>query len=352
MTTPVLDVVIPVHNEAHTVAACVRRLHDHLVQTFPYPFRITVADNASTDATCEVASVVADELPGVVVVRMEQKGRGRALQAVWLASDAPILAYMDVDLSTDLDAVWPLVAPLMSGHSDVAIGSRLATGARVVRGAKREVGSRGYSRVDVVTTAMDDLRGIRRLRGSLSRGRLPVAELAARIGRASPGSNTWRQLRRFAVVGVASTVAHLGLFATLTAVSVSSQAANASALLLATLFNTAANRRWTFERQGPGAARHQAQGLAVFGVTWLMTAGALGLLHAATPAPATAAQTAVVALATAASTVVRFVAMRSWMFRPEAQYSVRTNSPESDSKTTMPIQSAPSTSPRHTVTSP
>ena len=105
--TPVLDVVIPVHNEQHTVAACVRRLYEHLVQTVPYPFRITVADNASTDATVEVASGLVAELPGVALARLEQKGRGRALKAVWLASDAPILAYMDVDLSTDLDALGP-----------------------------------------------------------------------------------------------------------------------------------------------------------------------------------------------------------------------------------------------------
>lgn len=137
---PVLDVVVPVHNEQHTVGACVRRLHAHLVQTFPYPFRITVADNASTDGTAAVARGLAAELPGVALVELEQKGRGRALKQVWLASDAPILAYMDVDLSTDLDALWPLVAPLMSGHSDLAIGSRLARGARVVRGLRREGG--------------------------------------------------------------------------------------------------------------------------------------------------------------------------------------------------------------------
>src|SRR6476469_3439467 len=139
VAAPVLDVVVPVHNEQHTVAACVRRLHEHLVQTFPYPFRITVADNASTDATVEVASGLVAELPGVALARLDQKGRGRALKAVWSASDAPILAYMDVDLSTDLDALWPLVAPLMSGHSDVAVGSRLARGARGVGGAEGEV---------------------------------------------------------------------------------------------------------------------------------------------------------------------------------------------------------------------
>jgi putative flippase GtrA len=153
-------------------------------------------------------------------------------------------------------------------------------------------------------------------------------------------------------VGVASTAVHLGLFARLTAATGSAQLANATALLLATLFNTALNRRWTFGVQGSGAVRHQAQGLAVFGLTWLMTAGALGLLHLATPDPATALATAVVAVATAASTVLRFVAMRSWMFRPQDQYSVRTNSPESPSNTTMPIHAAPSTSPRQTVVSP
>jgi putative flippase GtrA len=394
MTSPVLDVVIPVHNEEHTVAACVRRLHQHLVATFPYPFRITVADNASTDATTVVATGLVAELPGVELVRLAQKGRGRALKAVWLASDAPILAYMDVDLSTDLDALWPLVAPLMSGHSDLSIGSRLAHGSRVVRGARREVISRGYnlilrgalgarfsdaqcgfkairadvaaellplvedptwffdtellvlaersglrihevpvdwfddpdSRVDVVGTALDDLRGLRRLRRGLSSGRLPVGDLAARIGRGDPGTGTWRQLRRFATVGLASTALHLGLFAALTALE-SSQLANAIALLLATLFNTAVNRRWTFGVHGAGAARHQAQGLAVFGLTWLMTAGALGLLHLLTADPATAVETAVVAVATAASTAARFVAMRSWMFRPDGRGPAHSGAP-------------------------
>ena len=102
-----------------------QRLRDHLIATFPYPFRVTVADNASTDRTWLVADHLAERHPEVRAVRLAGKGRGRALKAAWSASDAPILAYMDVDLSTDLDAVCPLVAPLMSGHSDVAIGSRL-----------------------------------------------------------------------------------------------------------------------------------------------------------------------------------------------------------------------------------
>ena len=390
---PVLDVVVPVHNEQHTVGACVRRLHAHLTQTFPYPFRITVADNASTDGTATVARGLTAELPHVALVELEQKGRGRALKQVWLASDAPILAYMDVDLSTDLDALWPLVAPLMSGHSDLAIGSRLARGARVVRGPKREVVSRCYnlvlkgalgarfsdaqcgfkairadvaaellpmvqdptwffdtellvlaersglrihevpvdwyddpdSRVDVVATALDDLRGVRRVRRDLRRGTLPVADVARRIGRfpaagapagGAPAGGAWQQARRFAAVGVLCTVLHLGLFASLVHPVGSTQAANLVALLLATLVNTALNRRWTFGVQGPGRVRHQVQGLAVFGLTWAMTAGALGLLHLVDAQPSTSVATVVLGVATGLSTLVRFVAMRSWMVRP------------------------------------
>ncbi|HEX3780086.1 MAG TPA: bifunctional glycosyltransferase family 2/GtrA family protein [Pseudonocardiaceae bacterium] len=142
---PVLDVVIPVYNEQQDLHPCVRRLHAYLSEHFPYPFRITIADNASIDATPQIAAALAEEIPEVSAVRLEQKGRGRALRAVWSASDAAVLAYMDVDLSTDLAALLPLVAPLISGHSDLAIGSRLARGARVVRGAKRELISRCYN---------------------------------------------------------------------------------------------------------------------------------------------------------------------------------------------------------------
>lgn len=143
--SPVLDVVIPVYNEESDLEPCVRRLRAHLVEQFPYPFRITVADNASTDGTLRAAERLSREFDDVEVRHLEEKGRGRALRSVWSTSDAPVLAYMDVDLSTDLAALGPLVAPLLSGHSDLAIGSRLARGARVVRGPKREFISRCYN---------------------------------------------------------------------------------------------------------------------------------------------------------------------------------------------------------------
>jgi putative flippase GtrA len=123
----------------------VRRIEAYLRTRFPFTARITIADNGSTDGTWAVALALASELDAVRAVRLEQPGRGRALRSVWQASDADVLGYMDVDLSTDLNALLPLVAPLLSGHSDVAIGTRLARGARVVRGPRREVISRGYN---------------------------------------------------------------------------------------------------------------------------------------------------------------------------------------------------------------
>ncbi|MFB6423736.1 bifunctional glycosyltransferase family 2/GtrA family protein [Streptomyces microflavus] len=176
---PVLDVVVPVYNEEKDLRPCVLRLHDHLSRTFPYAFRITVADNASTDSTPAVAAALAAELRGVRYVRLEEKGRGRALRAVWSESDAPVLAYMDVDLSTDLNALLPLVAPLISGHSDLAIGSRLARSARVVRGSKREFISRAYNlilRSSLAAGFSDAQCGFKAVRGEVAERLLPMVE--------------------------------------------------------------------------------------------------------------------------------------------------------------------------------
>ncbi|MEW2483826.1 bifunctional glycosyltransferase family 2/GtrA family protein [Mycobacterium sp. NPDC049093] len=173
---PVLDVVVPVYNEQATLAHSVRRLHRYLAENFAVPVRITIADNASVDETPRIAAELAAELDDVRVVRLEEKGRGRALRAVWSASDAPVLAYMDVDLSTDLAALAPLVAPLISGHSDLAIGTRLGRGSRVVRGAKREIISRCYNFILKSTLAArfsDAQCGFKAIRADVARELLP-----------------------------------------------------------------------------------------------------------------------------------------------------------------------------------
>src|SRR5215469_6820754 len=145
MNPPQVDIVVPVRNEEHDLAPSVQRLVGYLRDGFPFTARVTIADNGSTDGTWPIARLLAARLPEVRAVRMELPGRGRALRAIWARSEAEVLAYMDVDLSTDLNALLPLVAPLLSGHSDLAIGTRLARGSRVIRGPKRELISRGYN---------------------------------------------------------------------------------------------------------------------------------------------------------------------------------------------------------------
>ncbi|NMN99228.1 bifunctional glycosyltransferase family 2/GtrA family protein [Antrihabitans stalactiti] len=173
----VLDVVVPVYNEQRVLAITIHRLHRYLSDNFPYSFQITIADNASVDDTPRIAASLAAELEEVRMVRLEQKGRGRALHTVWSASEAPVLAYMDVDLSTDLAALAPLVAPLISGHSDLAIGTRLGRGSRVVRGAKREVISRCYNLIlrSTLSARFSDAQcGFKAIRSDVAEHLLPL----------------------------------------------------------------------------------------------------------------------------------------------------------------------------------
>jgi len=387
--TPVLDVVIPVYNEEKDLRPCVLGLHEHLARTFPYAFRITIADNASTDTTPQVATRLEAELAGVRSFRLEQKGRGRALRTVWSASDAPVLAYMDVDLSTDLNALLPLVAPLISGHSDLAIGSRLSRGSRVVRGTRRELISRTYnlilrsslqarfsdaqcgfkairrdvaqvllplvedtgwffdtemlvlaersglrihevpvdwvddpaSTVHIVRTATDDLKGVWRIGRALATGSLPLDRLARPFGDDPRDRDIQdvprglaRQLVGFCVVGVLSTLFYLLLYSLFRQFS-GSQTANALALLVSAVANTAANRRLTFGVRGRGGAvRHQARGLVVFGIGLALTSGSLAALNAATDTPAHSTELAMLVAANLAATVLRFLLFRAWVF--------------------------------------
>jgi glycosyltransferase involved in cell wall biosynthesis len=172
-----IEIVVPVYNEQAALERSIRRLHAFLAAEMPFAWRIVIADNASTDATLAIARSLARELDAVAVLRLEAKGRGRALRAAWSASDADVVAYMDVDLSTDLRALLPLVSGLVSGHSDVAIGTRLAAGARVERGLKREFLSRAYNRllrVALRARFSDAQCGFKGLRADVARELLPL----------------------------------------------------------------------------------------------------------------------------------------------------------------------------------
>jgi glycosyltransferase involved in cell wall biosynthesis len=140
-----VDVVIPVYNEAHVLEASITRLHGFLDEQLPYRWRIVVADNASTDGTLAVAQRLVATLPQVDVLHLDEKGRGRALRRAWLGSEAGVLTYMDVDLSTDLSAFPALVDAVARDGYALATGSRLARGARTTRSLKRELISRTYN---------------------------------------------------------------------------------------------------------------------------------------------------------------------------------------------------------------
>jgi len=373
---PEVEIVIPVFNEVGSLDCSIRRLHDYLTTRFPFSARVTIADNGSTDGTWEIATKLAAELGSVRAMRLDLKGRGRALDAVWRSSDARVLAYMDVDLSTDLSALLPLVAPLLSGHSDLAIGTRLARGSRVVRGTRRELISRSYntilhvalgarfsdaqcgfkairadrarellplvrdrawffdtellvlaeragmrihevpvdwvddpdSRVDIVATALADLRGVARLLRDVRTRPQAVA-----VAGAEPSFGG--QVVRFASIGVLSTLAYALLFLVFRSM-LGAQAANALALLLTAIANTAANRRFTFAIRGSANnVRHQFQGLIVFGIALGLTASSLALLHTLVPDPTRAVELAALVAANLLATILRFALLRSWVFR-------------------------------------
>jgi glycosyltransferase involved in cell wall biosynthesis len=178
-STVAVDVVVPVHNEEPVLAASVTRLHRYLTDHFPVGWTVTIVDNASTDRTWEIAESLAGRLAGVRARHLAVKGRGLALRSAWMRSTATVVAYMDVDLSTDLDALWPLVAPLLSGEHDLAIGTRLAPGARVVRGRKRELISRAYNlllKATLRTRFSDAQCGFKAVRADVAQWLLPAVE--------------------------------------------------------------------------------------------------------------------------------------------------------------------------------
>ncbi|MPZ23293.1 MAG: glycosyltransferase [Dehalococcoidia bacterium] len=141
-----VEIVIPVYNEEHALPLAIDTLVERL-DGWEHDWRVTIVDNASTDATPEVGPALTDGAR-VFYRRLEQKGRGRALKAAWLGSDADVMAYMDVDLSTDLEALQPLVAALANdGGFDVAVGSRSMGGSRVERSRRRRFLTWGYARL-------------------------------------------------------------------------------------------------------------------------------------------------------------------------------------------------------------
>jgi hypothetical protein len=375
-----VEIVVPVYNEATHLAERITELRRYLDESFPFRAVVTVVDNASTDATFAIATELAATKPGVAAMHLRQKGRGLALRSAWSTSTAPVVAYMDVDLSTSLSALLPLVTPLLSGHRDVAIGTRLARGARVVRGPKRELISRAYnhlirlslhgrfsdaqcgfkalrretalellplvednewffdtellitaqylglrisevpvdwvddpdSRVHILSTALSDLRGMWRVSHGPTRDL--TRQRAKRQGCAIKDVAS-DELLRFAGVGVVSTVSYLLLFLAMRPVT-GDLGANAVSLAICTLCNTWLHKELAAQLQGtPRRGHFTGVATGLYLVSLMLTT--LAVLGARLVSPGSLALTLLaVTGANAAAAVLRFGALRAWVFRP------------------------------------
>jgi putative flippase GtrA len=412
-----VDIAIPVYNESAQLRASIVTLRNYLDRSFPFTASVTIVDNASTDDTWRIARQLAATVPGVSALHLDQKGRGRALRAAWARSSAAVVSYMDVDLATGLDALLPLVAPLLSGQYDLSVGTRLAPGSRVVRGTRREFISRGYnlllrstlrglctdaqcgfkamrrsvaaellplveddewffdtevlvtaqrlgfrihevpvewvddtdSRVEVLGTALLDLKGVWRMLGPASRQRAvlrparpparpPAGEPASvpsdddgpRVNAPVPhrfGSTGDRsgdgpvpqvfadELLRFAGVGAVSTLAYVGLFAALEPAK-GSYVANAVAIGLCGLGNTAAHRGMAGTALHGLDRRHRiAISGVLLGVSLVFSTGALSATRAV-GLTSLYPELAAVTVANIGAAVIRFGILRTWVFRP------------------------------------
>jgi Glycosyl transferase family 2 len=367
---PEVDIAIPVHNEARQLRRSVTALRSYLDESFPLASVITVVDNASTDGTWPIALELSATLPAVRAIHLDAKGRGRALKAAWTSSRSPVVAYMDADLSTGLEALLPLVAPVFSGKCDLAVGTRRGPGAVVVRGTRRELISRCYnlllrvtlasptedaqcgfkamtresarellpfvvddewffdtellvtarrrdrrvlevpvnwiddldSRVDVMSTALADLRGVwRMIRGGAWRRSHGVSDIEV------PTSCLWR----LSGIGVLRPLAVATVFALLAPLLGAVPASIAAVALcdLVTLAGTGEPRR---PLDPPATRRRAAIVSTLLGIGCALTVAGLAGARAL-GATSLAAEVCAVAVATFAASIIRFCILRTWV---------------------------------------
>lgn len=371
-----VDIVIPVYNEEKDLEPSVRRLRKYLDESFPFAAQIVIADNGSTDRTPEIASTLSRTLEGVRLSALDQKGKGLAVRTAWSQSSAEVVAYMDVDLSTGLEALLPLVAPLLSGHSDLSIGTRLAKGSEVIRGPKRELISRCYNlmiRTLVHNHFSDACCGFKAMRQETAQVLLPLVAdnqlffdtelllLAERnglrihevpvdwvdtesgvslsnaaivdlkglgrilreFGRGGgyvPNPDQFRrpvnssQLARFARVGLFTTLSYFALFFLLTPV-MGVYAANVVVLAICTATSIAAHGRFTFVTHGPVRLNVALLGWIIFFVTNVLLT-TLALVVASWVAPgALFGRVIAVLIGTGIAALARFLLLQTWIFR-------------------------------------
>lgn len=350
--THTVEIVIPVLNEERALPGAIRTVCDYLDASFPLPWRLTIVDNGSTDATWDLAVELSASVPGVHAMRLERQGKGAAVKEAWRRSTADIVAFMDVDLSTGLHALLPMISAVASGHCEVAIGTRLANGARVQRGMRRELMSRVYngllrigfaarfsdatcgfkaartevirpilakveddrwffdtemllltqyngarirevpvdwvedadSRVNVLRVVWGNLRGLVRVSRAMAEGTVraeipPVPALHPAHPDAVLAPSRLRGARTatsFVLVGVLSTLLHLGLYVCAREV-LAMVVANLLALTVTGFVHNEVNRRWSINRAAVRRLSFRLRQGLLFALTYAVTTAALYL---------------------------------------------------------------------------
>jgi ubiquinone/menaquinone biosynthesis C-methylase UbiE/glycosyltransferase involved in cell wall biosynthesis len=176
MTGASVDITIPVLNEQRAIEANLSKLARHLAAECPYDWCLTVVDNGSTDLTWSLANSFAAANPRTRVIRLDRPGRGGALKEAWSTSSADVVAYMDVDLSTGLEALRPLLDPIVQGEADISIGTRLDPGSTIQRSVQREIISRIYNVIarSLLRYSVSDAQcGFKAVRADLARDLIP-----------------------------------------------------------------------------------------------------------------------------------------------------------------------------------
>lgn len=137
-------VVLPVYNEERALRKSVQTLTTFLQDYDNYKWKIVIADNNSQDSTGDIGRLIASENSIVQYLYIPRKGRGIALRSAWQQTDYDFVSYMDIDLSTGLDALIRAVDLLNEGV-DIVVGNRLDKNSIIKRSLKREFVSRSYN---------------------------------------------------------------------------------------------------------------------------------------------------------------------------------------------------------------
>lgn len=138
-------IVLPVYNEEKIIEGHALKILNYCQQNLQDDFQIVIADNASSDATSQIAQRLTQLYPQIKYYHLEQRGKGLAIKSVWRKFEADFYIFMDADLSTDLSALPNLLEVLKTSGADLVAGSRYLKNSQIKRSSGRLIISKIYN---------------------------------------------------------------------------------------------------------------------------------------------------------------------------------------------------------------